>query len=173
MAEDLKSCQECGASIYQEHLDRGLAGFVAGKLLCSVCRAKALGTRGVAAAPAEQGAAPASAPAPESGEESLRLVDESEVTTAVKPSSVQAQSAFGGPRDDSSSPRALSHQRNASRCRIFHTKITEGALVYLNDQINEWCERNPDVEIKFATSTVGGFEGKQHVEQHLIMALFY
>lgn len=169
MAEDLKSCQECGASIYQEHLDRGLAGFVAGKLLCSVCRAKALGVGGVGAAPAAKGAAPASAP----GEESFQLVDESEVTTAVKSSSAQAQSAFGSRKDDSQLTRALSHERNASRCRIFHTKITEGALVYLNDQINEWCDKNPDIEIKFATSTVGGFEGKQHVEQHLIMALFY
>ena len=179
MPDEVKNCQECGASIYQEHLDRGLAGFIGGKLLCSVCRANALGAS--PAAPATAGAnAAASAPAPASEtstahppDQPIQLVDPDEVTTPASPHQAENRTAFGGAHDDSRLSRELSQGRNASRCRIFHTRITEGALVYLNEQINEWCDQQPDIEIKFASSTVGAFEGKQHVEHHLILTLFY
>ena len=94
-------------------------------------------------------------------------------TTPATPHQAENRTAFGGAHDDSRLARELTHGRNASRCRIFHTRITEGALVYLNEQINEWCDQQPDIEIKFASSTVGAFEGKQHVEHHLILTLFY
>jgi hypothetical protein len=30
----------------------------------------------------------------------------------------------------------------------------------MDNQINEWLDANPEVEVKFVTSTVGVFEGK-------------
>ncbi len=188
MPDEMKDCQECGASIYQEHLDRGLAGFIAGKLLCSVCRANALGASAAAPATADATAtastpAPTPEPTPASATsaastpgrstEPIQLVDPEEVATQPAPHQAENRTAFGGSHDDSQLSRELSRGRNASRCRIFHTRITEGALVYLNEQINEWCDQQEDIEIKFATSTVGAFEGKQHVEHHLILTLFY
>ncbi len=191
MPDEMKDCQECGASIYQEHLDRGLAGFIAGKLLCSVCRANALGTSAAAPPTADATAtdttpAPAPEPTPASATspastsgrstESIQLVDLDEAATPATPAAphqAENRTAFGGAHDDSRLSRELSRGRNASRCRIFHTRISEGALVYLNEQINEWCDQQEDIEIKFATSTVGAFEGKQHVEHHLILTLFY
>ena len=35
--EHLSKCQECGASIYPEHLDTGIARYEAGKLMCVHC----------------------------------------------------------------------------------------------------------------------------------------
>lgn len=61
---------------------------------------------------------------------------------------------------------------NATRCRTFHCKLADGPMAYLNEQINEWVDGNDDIEIKFATSTIGVVEGK-HVDPHLIVTVFY
>ena len=36
--EPAMTCTGCGASIYKEHIDRGLAGMWAGQMLCPSCR---------------------------------------------------------------------------------------------------------------------------------------
>jgi hypothetical protein len=59
-----------------------------------------------------------------------------------------------------------------TRCRTFHSKLSDGAVSYMNQLVNEWADGNPDVNIKFATSTIGIFEGK-HADPHLIMTVFY
>ena len=35
--EIIKTCDECGAAIYPDHLEKGTAGMVNEKLLCPVC----------------------------------------------------------------------------------------------------------------------------------------
>lgn len=162
--EQVRACDSCGASIYQEHLDRGMAGFVAGRLLCAVC----LG---------EQGQAPTGG----GGDlEPIALVDESEVPAGQTPAP-QAESAgsqagtirgFSVAKGDVQYRRPLLKGPNATRCKTFHCKLAEGAIAYMNEQLNEWCDRNPDIEIKFCTSTVGVFEGK-HPEPHLFLTVFY
>ena len=42
----------------------------------------------------------------------------------------------------------------------------------LNEQINAWADADDNIEIKFATSTIGVIEGK-HVDPHLIVTVFY
>ncbi len=60
---DVLACSACGASIYPEHLDRGLAGRRSGKLLCMHCMQEASG--GVSpAADAAASAEPAPRAAP-------------------------------------------------------------------------------------------------------------
>jgi len=44
--------------------------------------------------------------------------------------------------------------------RTFHAKITEDALAYLDQTINEWLDENPQYEVKFVSSTVGILSGK-------------
>ena len=45
-------------------------------------------------------------------------------------------------------------------------------MEFMTDHINAWADRHPDVSIKFATSTVGVFEGK-HPDPNLIVTVFY
>jgi len=172
VADDVKTCQGCGASIYREHLDRGMAGFVAGKLLCSVCRSQTLGG-GVAASP---GGSSSPVAVVDPSEETIRLVDEAEVSTSVSPGgSVMGDTRMplGRVTGDLSLTRAMIKGGNATRCRTFHAKLSEGALLYLDEQFNEWCDKTPGIEVKFATQTVGTFEGKHAAEQHLILTVFY
>lgn len=62
--------------------------------------------------------------------------------------------------------------KGAIRCRIFHAKLNDGALKFMEDQINEWMDSNPDIEIKHTGTQVGVVEGKS-AEPHLILTLFY
>ncbi len=66
----------------------------------------------------------------------------------------------------------LGSGHGATRCRSFHGKLTDAALSFMDNQINEWIDNNPDIEIKFVASSIGVFEGK-HSEPHLILTLFY
>jgi len=38
--------------------------------------------------------------------------------------------------------------------------------------MNDWLDTNPDIVIKFSTSTIGNFEGK-HTEPNLIVTVYY
>ena len=191
--DDVKQCQGCGASIYQEHLDRGLARFVSGRLLCPACTGAAPPKKGAAGAKKKGGAAAGEG----SGDmPTISLVDEGEpggssggsgtgvpAASSAPPkrkprespsASVAAGlSQFGGvPIADDQFQRPLTKGSYATRCRTFHGKLTEGSLVYMNDQINEWVDNNGDIEIKFVTSCIGVFEGK-HSEPHLFLTVFY
>ncbi len=48
----------------------------------------------------------------------------------------------------------------ATHVRSFHCKLTDEALHFLDQQINEWLDKNPDYEVKLVTSTVGEWTGK-------------
>ncbi len=60
----------------------------------------------------------------------------------------------------------------AVRVKSFHGKLSDQGVEYLDDSINEWLDANPDVEVKFVTSTVGMFEGKVK-DLALILNLWY
>lgn len=55
----------------------------------------------------------------------------------------------------------------ATHVRSFHSKLTDDALGYVDKQINAWLDDNPDIEVKFVTTTIGTFTGKVK-EPHLI-----
>jgi hypothetical protein len=50
--------------------------------------------------------------------------------------------------------------QGAIHVRTFHAKITEDALGYMDQVINEWLDENPQYEVKFVSSTVGILSGK-------------
>ena len=60
----------------------------------------------------------------------------------------------------------------ATRIRTFHVRLSESAMQFLDDHINEWMDDNPDVEVKFATTSIGLFEAKR-AEPHLIINIWY
>ena len=55
----------------------------------------------------------------------------------------------------------------AIHVKTFHAKLTDDALRYLDQSINEWLDAHPQYEVKFVTSTVGTLTGKTK-EPHLV-----
>lgn len=48
----------------------------------------------------------------------------------------------------------------AVHVKTFHCKLTEDALHFMDQAINEWLDAHPQYEVKFVTSSVGTFTGK-------------
>ncbi len=163
--EVIKVCDECGAAVYPDHLERGTAGMVNEKLYCPICYREYNKQN----APAE-------------ADEPIALIEEAELEAATdKPEPKPKITAFGEDsvfgqlmdHDESKFKRPLSNSgRGAIRCRTFHTKLTDAALGYMDSVINEWIDKNSQIEVKHATSTIGLFEGKRQ-EPHLIVTIFY
>ena len=59
----------------------------------------------------------------------------------------------------------------AIHVRTFHSKLTDDALSYLDQCVNEWLDAHPQYEVKFVTSTVGTLTGKLK-EPHLICQIW-
>jgi len=163
--EVIKTCEECGAAVYPDHLESGAAGYVDGKLCCPICYREH-----------EKG------PSEQEADERIALVDDAELereTTQAEAPQIRAfgqDSVFGQviEHDESRYNRPLNYTgRGALRCRTFHSKLTDASIAYMDHQINEWTEENPQIEIKFAASAIGMFEGKQREEPHLIVTIFY
>lgn len=160
--EVANQCSGCGASVYRHHLDSGIARYQGGKLLCAHC-----------ASDAEKSNA-------DDGDlEFISLENEDSyagVSADMSKSRVMASvqtMGRGSGWDDSRFKRPLQPGiEGGTRCRTFHSKLSEPAIEFMNSQINDWVDRNEDVVIKFATSTIGVFEGK-HAEPNLILTVFY
>lgn len=155
-------CGECGAIIYQEHIDRGLAARRDDVLLCPHCLADHK---------------KAEAKAPPMDAEPLSLVDEPPTGDRSGLTSLQGSAAgvavepIGTESARYKRPLTVTGQ-GASRMRIFHAKMSDAGVRNIESLINTWLDANPDVEVKFATSTVGPWEGK-HAETHLIVTVYY
>ncbi len=161
-SEKTESCQNCGATVYPEHLETGIAKHVNGKLLCSHCLKEegslSPGVLGVLE------------PIPLDDDDiGGTRVEMSDSVVALSSDKLNKASAWDENRFtrkvDPTAPGAI-------RCRLFHAKLSEGALEFLNNQVNEWLDQNDQITIKFANSTIGMFESK-HTEPNLILAIFY
>ncbi len=202
----VKSCEECGASVYPEHINSGKAGLWGGKLCCVHCLAEHRSSQ-VTIEPEQVAAPVATQPTSSPGESDISDEDyfdsltAQETTEEPKPvdaggvdsaDSAEAEDInisdiassaikpFAAP-DLVTPPSATQHkfkrhlQHNvcgAIRCRIFHAKLNDGALQFLQDQINDWIDQNPEVDIKHLNTNVGIVEGKSS-EPHLVITLFY
>ncbi len=160
-------CEECGASVYQEHLDSGIARREGGKLLCTHCVAE-FDEKNSASGAEEvfepiQMDTPANDSSASTGMSSSRIHGLSEATLGHHEGSWNM--ARFKRKMDPEMPHAI-------RCRTFHCKLSEGAIEFLNNQINEWLDSNPDIFIKFAKTNIGPFEGK-HTEPNLLVTLFF
>jgi DNA-directed RNA polymerase subunit M/transcription elongation factor TFIIS len=159
--EQLKSCEGCGATIYPEHITNGRATIVNGKLLCPLCVN-------------EKKAKTQVAPAVNEEPESLTLVDEREFEQSGR-----KIEAFSEKANKTHVAHEAVYKRplqktgaGATRVKVFHTKLNDGAVEFMAHIINEWVDSNPDVEIKDSQTTVGIWEGK-HPEPHLILTVWY
>ena len=163
MTRDVTSqCAECGASIYQQHLDTGIAGYSGEKLLCSHCLAE------VDTYDDTDDDSPIVLEGHEDAGDSVSDMSSSQIHGVSA-----ATLGKAGEWDESRFRRPLQPEISAAtRCRTFHCKLTDGAVDYLNNSINEWLDSHDEVTVKFATSTIGQFEGK-HTEPNLIITMFY
>ena len=60
----------------------------------------------------------------------------------------------------------------ATRVKTFHVRLSETAMMSLDDHINGWLDDTPGAEVKFCNTAVGLFEAKRS-EPHLIMNIWY
>ncbi|GEM_PF-737903 len=59
----------------------------------------------------------------------------------------------------------------AIHCKSFHCKLVGDSLEFLDQQINEWLDAHPQYEVKFVTSSIGEWTGKQR-EPNLIIQVW-
>jgi hypothetical protein len=171
-----KECQKCGGEITTDQIIQKAAGLVNGILMCPACvdeKRKEL----IAAQQRAMQAAAAGGPAqPAGADDKLMLIDEAEMTQRRDPPKIMSfsqGSTIAGAHNESNLKRSLSGASEpATRCRSFHSKLTPAALAHMDDLINEWIDQNQGIYIKYVSTTVGPFEAK-HVEQHLIVTVFY
>jgi hypothetical protein len=60
----------------------------------------------------------------------------------------------------------------AVRVRTFHGRLSDEGLAFMDDKINEWLDQHPEIEVKFASTSIGQYEGKIK-EPALIMNVWY
>ncbi len=181
-AEHLEACQDCGATIYPEHLEKRVAEHWEGRLLCPFCLREKRAASGVGVTPP---VAPPAFGGPTGEPIAIVELESGEAGAAdepiryeKKPTAIRA--IGGGPGGMPVGQVAETEYRrplvkgspNATRCKTFHCKLADGPIAYMCEQINEWADADDDIEIKFATSTIGVIEGK-HVDPHLIVTVFY
>jgi hypothetical protein len=90
------------------------------------------------------------------------------------PPKIQAfESKLGAKKHEESwkrSPNATG--TGAIHVRSFHCKLSEDALTFLDNQVNEWLDAHPQCEVKFVSTAIGEFQGKLGRENHLIMQVW-
>jgi hypothetical protein len=59
----------------------------------------------------------------------------------------------------------------ATRCKLFHSKISDGPLEHMQQVINGWLD-SEKIEVKFVTQSIGVMEGK-HAEPNVIVLVWY
>lgn len=167
MDEFASKCGKCGASVYRQHIDSGIARYEDGKLLCSFCVSEFERLHDAAAGAAGQENFVPISFEDDEDEPPKEALNKSKIhVTAPLQGGTAARTE--GPLTRAPDPASPA----ATRCRTFHAKLNEPSLDFMSNTINHWVDGDSNVRIKFATSTIGIFEGK-HAEPHLIVTVFY
>lgn len=124
------------------------------------------------------GAAPKIAPPKPAGSppgfqeeaEPINLISDHEASPESKIKALAG--AAGSVRRETYARKPSINGTGACRIRSFHGRLSAQGLEYMDNQINEWLDHNPEVEVKFVTSVVGVFEGKMR-EPAVILNLWY
>ena len=56
--------------------------------------------------------------------------------------------------------------------KTFFTKLHAGAIEFLDEQITNWLNKNPDITIKLTNTTTGEIQGKK-TEPNIIVTVWY
>ncbi|MGB2985171.1 MAG: hypothetical protein WBE26_04755 [Phycisphaerae bacterium] len=165
--EDVNVCEQCGASVYKEHVQSGIAQYKDGKLYCAHCVTEFEHKHDAVADDAIDDFAPIELDKPNKR-------DRGEIDMSSSRISTMTDTQIGkSVKDEEEFKRPLQPDgKGATRCRTFHCRISEGAVDFMNKQVNEWIDGREDITIKLATSVIGMFEGK-HTEPNIILTVFY
>ena len=68
--------------------------------------------------------------------------------------------------------KKVSSQDRITGVRTFFTKLHAGAIDFLDEQITNWLNNNPDVVIKRTNTVTGDVQGKK-TEPNLIVTIWY
>ena len=61
--------------------------------------------------------------------------------------------------------------QGATRCRVFHSKVAESSLEYMQDQINGWLDSD-EIEVKHVGHVMGTMEGKVAIPSVIVMVWY-
>ena len=114
----------------------------------------------------------ATAPPTDEELEPIGLVDELQSDAPAKSITMVGGAGGGSVRKNAWKRQTNVTHTGSVRIRTFHGKLSQQGLEYLDNQVNEWLDAHPEVEVKSVTSTVGTFEGKMR-EPALILNLWY
>lgn len=62
--------------------------------------------------------------------------------------------------------------KGAIHVKTFHCKLSDDAIGFLDQQVNEWLDAHPQYEVKLVTTNVGEWTGKLGKESHLVMSVW-
>src|SRR5262245_16338997 len=62
--------------------------------------------------------------------------------------------------------------QGAIHLKTFHSKLSDDAIAYMDQQINEWLDAHPQYEAKFVTTMTGEWSGKLGREPHMIVQVW-
>jgi hypothetical protein len=84
------------------------------------------------------------------------------IAESLGPNTAQKIRAIGDRRrhEDQWSRTPNTTGQGAIHVKTFSAKLTEDALKYMDQSINEWLDAHPQYEVKFSTTTVGILTGK-------------
>ena len=89
------------------------------------------------------------------------------------PPKIQAfEQKMGRKHEDSWSRSPNVSGTGAIHVKSFHCKLNDEALVYIDQQVNEWLDAHPQYEVKLVTSTTGEWQGKLGKENHLVLQVW-
>lgn len=60
----------------------------------------------------------------------------------------------------------------AMHMKSFHCKLSDDALGFIDQQINEWLDAHPNYEVKLVSTNVGEWSGKLGKESHLVVQVW-
>jgi hypothetical protein len=103
----------------------------------------------------------------------LEIIGDDAPGSADAPSKIKSfgvKSSVAGKHEYTRKPAMTG--RGACRVRSFHSRLSDEGLAFMDDKINEWLDRHPEIEIKFVTTTTGVFEGKIR-EPALVVNVWY
>ncbi len=106
----------------------------------------------------------------DSDEAPIKLVEDGEGTVAGEIRGFGSASKGSRHKDSFKRPMNLTG-KGATRCRIFHCKIADGALEYMENQINDWID-DSEIDVKEVGHMVGTMEGKR-AEPNVIVIVWY
>ncbi len=79
----------------------------------------------------------------------------------VRPKIQQFNQALGAKnREDNWKRKPNANGTGATHVKSFHCKLADDSLAFMDQQINNWLDEHPEVEVKFVTSSIGEWQGK-------------